>query len=134
MCDFSLRFYCILAVFLLVLTMSRKGTDFLKRLIFFARKYSERTNQNFGKKMTPLLKYFGVFAVSSGSFLYLCEKYGLIRPSLASEEEHKRKKIVVLGSGWAAVNFLRYVWHLQNNVFDSVKVSTLQMCKQSLRN
>ena len=83
--------------------MPHKGIDFLKRLLYFTSKYSQKTKQKFGEKV----QYFGVFVVGTGCVLYLSQKYSLT-PTLLASQERKRKKIVVLGTGWAAVNFLRY--------------------------
>jgi hypothetical protein len=75
--------------------MSPRGSNFVKRLIYLAREYNR-------------LQYVGVFVVSTGSLLYLSQKYAST-PTLLASEKQKRKKIVVLGTGWAAVNFLKYV-------------------------
>ena len=84
--------------------MPRKRFEFVKRLMYFASKCNKKRSEILSDKM----QYVGVFVVSTGSVLYLCQKYGLTSTLLASEEP-KRKKIVVLGTGWAAVNFLKYV-------------------------
>ena len=87
--------------------MPSKGVDSLKRFLYLASKFSKKLGQKSGEKSTLTVKYFGVFVVGTASLLYLSQKYGLT-PTLVASEERKKKKIVVLGTGWAAVNFLRY--------------------------
>ena len=87
--------------------MERKGSDFFKRLMYYASTFSKMPKQKYGRKVKPFLQCFGFFVASTGAVLYFSEKYGLI-PSLLAVDESKRKKIVILGTGWAAVNFLRY--------------------------
>lgn len=87
--------------------MPRKETAFIKRLVDFVRKYSNRKDQNSRRKIRSSLQYLGVIVVSSGSVIYVSKKYAKTTTLLASEEQ-RRKKLVLLGTGWAAVNFLRY--------------------------
>ena len=87
--------------------MPFKGADSLKRFLFLANTFSKKVGKQSGKILTPTIKYFGIFVVTTGSVLYLSQKYGLT-PTLLASEERKKPKIVMLGTGWAAVNFLRY--------------------------
>ena len=90
------------------LKMSSKGVDSLKRFLYLASKFSKKLGQKSGEKSPLTVNYFGVFVVvGTASVFYLSKKYGLT-PTLLASEERKKKKIVVLGTGWAAVNFLRY--------------------------
>ena len=82
--------------------MSHKAAEFVKRFVYFANGYGKTTSRNCGK----IVQCFGFLLVGTGSFVYLSMKYGLTTTLLASDER-KRKKIVVLGTGWAAVNFLK---------------------------
>lgn len=82
--------------------MSYNGTNFVKRIVYFTRKYRKKAAAN----LNLAVQYFGFFVVGAGSVLYLCQKNCLV-PTLLASEEQKRKRIVVLGTGWAAVNFLR---------------------------
>ena len=95
--------------------MPRKRFDFVKRLMHFASKCSEKRSEILSDRM----QYVGVFVVSTASVLYLSQIYGLTSTLFASEAT-QRKKIVVLGTGWAAVNFLK---NLKPELYDIEIVS-----------
>lgn len=101
--------------------MFNKSRMFLKKVILLSKTpwtIRRVTSESNVSSLKQRLGQLGVFFASSGVVLYLVQN--VFPTNLMASEERKRKKIVVLGTGWAAVNFLK---NLKPGLYDIEIVS-----------
>lgn len=95
----------------------------MRKLISLAKahwKVLKVKGERYGSSVSPSkpLSQLGVLIATSGVVLYVVQN--VFTTSLLASEERKRKKVVLLGTGWAAVNFLR---NLKPGLYDIEIVS-----------